>query len=333
MEAQTHIEAARQRIERTGHGIDAVLAAVLARTEGAQVMELLAAANSVRERFKGKQVRLCGIVNAKSGLCSQDCAFCAQSRVAEERPQTYPLLENERLVKAAARASQAGAREFSIVTSGRAATSRELVRITQALGQVRQLGLDSCASLGALDQDQLVQLRQAGLVSFHHNLETARSHYPQIVSTRSYDENLAAVHAAKAAGLRVCCGGIFGLGETWDQRIELLAELAGLDIDSVPINFLNPIAGTPLGEQPLLEPVQGLKILALARLMMPRRDIVVAGGRERVLGQLQAMVFFAGANGLLIGDYLTTSGRSAAEDLALVAACGLEPAGPSDPRV
>jgi biotin synthase len=307
----------------TGRGLDAAQALEAAVRAAGAPMKLLAAADSVRHHFKGDEVRFCSIVNARSGACGEDCAFCAQSRGSSAQVQTYALRDYEWLVGRARDAAAHGAGEFSIVTSGKKVSAGDLGRIATVVAEVEGLGMEPCASLGVLEAADLKALKKAGLRVFHHNLEAARSFYGNIVSTRSFDDNLATVRAVKDAGLKACCGGIFGLGESVEQRVELLAELAALDVDRVPINFLIPIAGTRLAGRPLLPPLEALSTIALARLMLPTREIVVAGGREKVLGQLQALVFFAGANAILVGNYLTTAGRSVDDDKELVRACGL----------
>jgi len=315
------------RICETGQGVDQVTALALAQLPEHDTMWLMAAADAVRQHFKGNRVRLCSIVNAKSGHCGEDCAFCAQSRDSTADIEGYALRDREWLVEQARAARSRGAGEFSVVTSGRRVSGQDLEILADVVGQVRSLGLEACASLGILEADELGRLRDRGLQVFHHNLETARSHYRNIVSTREYDDNLRAVQAAKAAGLQVCCGGIFGVGESAAQRVELLEELAALQVDRVPVNFLIPIEGTRLARQKLLQPMEALRIIALARLILPKAEINVAGGRERVLGQLQACVFHAGANAILVGNYLTTKGRAVEDDLELVRACGMESAG------
>ena len=183
--------------------------------------------------------------------------------------------------------------------------------------------MQRCVSIGVLDREGLTRLKDAGLQIFHHNLEAAPGFYEQIVSTRSFQENLDAVRAAKDVGLEVCCGGIFGMGETWDDRIELFRIIREVDADRVPVNFLHPIEGTPLGGRPLLGAREALRIVILGRLMLPGKPINVAGGREIVLGSLQPMVFMAGATSVLLGDYLTTKGGSAADDLEMIRRLGL----------
>ena len=308
-----------------GDGLPLPRALALATDPALRPLELLAAASRVREAHFGDRVSLCAIVSARSGGCGEDCAFCAQSRRADAGTPATPLLPEETLVARAHAARAAGATEFSVVTSGRQLGPGDLARVARVLDAERGLGLLRCASLGTLSEEALRGLADAGLQVFHHNLEAGPRFYPRIVTSRAFEDNVRTVRAAKAAGLEVCSGGVFGMGETWEDRIELLGVLRDLGVGRVPVNFLNPIPGTPLGDRPLLPPWEALRILALARLVLPRARITVAGGREVVLRQLQPLVFAAGATGILIGDYLTTRGRAAAEDLAMIHDLGLRP--------
>jgi biotin synthase len=218
-------------------------------------------------------------------------------------------------------------REFSIVTSGKTLKKpEEIDLVLEAVTRLREEGrVLRCASLGVLPQEVLARLKEAGLTKYHHNLEVARSFFPRICTTHDYDEDIATVRAAKELGLKVCSGGLFGLGESPEQRIELAETLRDLEVDAVPINFLNPIPGTPLAHQPALPAVECLKIIALYRLMMPDRDIYICGGRETNLRDLQSWIFMAGANGMMVGNYLTTSGRNIDLDLAMIRDLGLIP--------
>jgi len=289
-------------------------------------LDVLSAADRVRRVHRGNRVRLCSIVNARSGRCSEDCAFCAQSTHHQTAAAEYPLLSADEMFEQAVAAKEAGAGEFSIVTSGRGAGGEaDFERILLAVRRIAELGLEPCASLGLLKREQLVALREAGLQRYHHNLEAPASHFGAICTTHTFGDNVAAVRAAGEAGLRVCCGGIFGMGESDAQRVEMVLAIRELDGASVPVNFLNPIPGTPLADRPLVPARHALRIIALVRLAMPAKDIIVCGGREVTLGDLQSLVFAAGANGLLLGHYLTTAGRAAAADLKMIADLGLEP--------
>jgi len=228
-----------------------------------------------------------------------------------------PLLDASEIVEKAKLAKGNRAHRFSIVTSGRGITNAsELEKICE---YIREISEDSdlipCASLGILSDEQFHYLRDAGLKRYHHNLETAKSHFPAICSTHSFDERIQTILMAKKEGFEICSGGIFGLGETPEQRIELAFTLRDLDVDSVPLNFLNPVSGTPAEKYPLLAPLEVLKTIALFRFILPEKGIRVCGGREVSLRTLQPLMYLAGANGAMIGNYLTTGGRDAKIDL------------------
>lgn len=290
-----------------------------------ELWRLLSVTEAVRRRFKGDQIRLCSIVNAKSGLCSEDCAFCSQSIRSSASIEKYPLMDEEQIVMAARDARDRGAREFSIVTSGLSMqNSRELERVGSAIARIgEEVGIETCVSLGALSAENISFLLSRGLKSVHHNLETARGFFPSICTTHDYEEDVRAVREAKAAGAWVCCGGIFGIGESLADRVELAMTLRELNVDSIPVNFLNPIEGTPLNGKSELTPFACLKIIAMLRLCHPAREIIVCGGREMNLRDLQGLIFAAGATGMMIGNYLTTSGRPAEEDLRMIEDLGL----------
>ncbi|MGK7345676.1 MAG: biotin synthase BioB [Candidatus Nitrospinota bacterium M3_3B_026] len=303
-------------------------AARLARLDTAHIYDLIAAANRIRRRHKGDEVSLCAIINAKSGRCPEDCAFCSQSVRAKSGAPVFDLLPPGKIVDGAREALAAGARKFGIVTSGYGYSASgggpEIDSITKALdGMRRGVPIHRCASLGIIDHETAERLRNAGLQEYHHNLETARSFFPQVCSTHDYEEDVATIRAVKAAGLRACCGGVFGMGESPEQRVELAFTLRDLDVDSIPLNFLTPIKGTRLEDTEPLPPLEILKIIAMYRMILPTKDIKVAGGREKNLRDLQCLIFAAGANSTMVGDYLTTQGRSAGDDLRMIADLGL----------
>ncbi len=287
---------------------------------------VLGEASRVRERHFGRRVSFCVILNAKSGACSEDCAFCSQSARAKSGVPHYPLLSREKLVAAAQAAEGAGASRFSIVTSGRGVSLRDQGAIVAAVAAIRVAvpDLKVCASLGIADLEFLKDLRAAGLYRFHHNLEAAASHFSRICTTHTYAERLATIEAAKAAGLSVCVGGILGLGENMAQRWELSQALRDLEVDAIPLNFLHPLPGTALADRPLLSPLEALKAVAAFRLMHPARSIIICGGRQVTLRSLGPLVFAAGADSLMTGDYLTTQGRLPEEDRQMLADLGLE---------
>lgn len=284
-----------------------------------ETIDLILCAHKIRDTYKNDRIFTCSITNAKSGFCSEDCAFCAQSAYHNTKIATYPLLSIDELVDNAIRMHEAGATKFSMVTSGYTLNDHEIESICKAASLIKnQTDLSLCASLGILTEPILRQLKENGITTYHHNLETARSYFNQICTTHAYDEDIETVKMAQSAGLCVCSGGIFGLGETWKQRVELACTLRELNVDSIPVNFLNPIPGTRMENRPLLTPMDALKCIALVRLINPEKDITVCGGREVTLRDYQSWVFIAGANGLMVGNYLTTQGRSISMDIDLI---------------
>lgn len=300
----------------------------LARAEGSEaVFELIYWADKIRRKFKGKIIDLCAIVNAKSGRCSEDCAFCAQSSWYPTEAPNYPLLSTEKLLESAQEAFKNKAGRFGIVTSGRGLSNpQELDRVCQVISTLSEAGqISPCASLGLLTPDAARVLKQAGLKSYHHNIETAPSFYPSICTTQSFEARVETIRIAQARGFRICSGGIFGLGETMEQRLEMAFTLRGLGVDSIPVNFLNPIPGTPLEGRSSLPPLEGLKIIALFRFILPQADIRTCGGREKNLRTLQPLMYMAGCNGTMIGNYLTTEGRNPEVDIQEIKDLGLIP--------
>jgi len=281
------------------------------------LLMLLAQANRIRNHFRGTRIQLCAIVNAKSGRCSENCIFCAQSAHYKTKIESYQLLNEAKILASAKTAQKNGATHFSIVTSGKGvAGASELKKICSSIHAISQnLGVIPCASLGLLSRDQFLTLFEAGLKRYHHNLETAPSHFSTICTTHQFAERLQTVRRAQEAGLEICAGGIFGLGETPAQRAELAFTLRDLAVDSVPLNFLHPIPGTPAENFPPLAPLEILKTIALFRFIMPRTEIRICGGREAALRTLQPLMYVAGADGTMIGNYLTTSGRNPAIDV------------------
>jgi biotin synthase len=286
----------------------------------------LGEASLLRDRHFGSRVSFCVISNAKSGLCSEDCAFCSQSARAKSQVDHYPLLSQEKLVAAARQAYTAGASRFSLVTAGRGVASpREQSAILAAVAAIKAaVPIRVCASLGIVDRGFLMELKAAGLYRFHHNLETAASFFPRICTTHSFAERVATIEAAQAAGLTVCAGGIFGLGETLAQRWEMAQVLKTLGVDAIPLNFLHPLAGTPLAHRPLLDPLTALKIVCAFRLTFPERSLIICGGRQVTLRSLAPLLFAAGADALMTGDYLTTQGRLPDDDRQMLADLGLD---------
>lgn len=281
--------------------------------------ELISLANDIRHKQAGNTVELCNIMNAKSGRCSEDCRFCAQSARHHTGIQTYPLKENYEILAAAQQAKDIGAERFDIVTSGNTLSDDEVKRIAEVISEIREkIGIKMCASLGKLNEPGLTLLKNAGLSRYHHNIETSANYFPSIVSTHSFEDRLKTIKAAKSIGLEVCSGGIIGLGESWTDRIEMALLLNELDVTSVPLNILVPIQGTPMENTASLSCLDAIKTIALFRIILRTKIIKIAAGRESILKDFQAMAFMAGANGMLIGGYLTMRGRSIKEDWDLV---------------
>jgi biotin synthase len=299
-----------------------------------QLTDVIALAHKVRLAYCGPEVELESLINAKSGACPEDCAFCSQSVKFDTGVEVYAFLDLDEVLDAARATKAAGATQFCIVVAVRGPSERLLTRVIDAVNLVHQeTGLEVACSLGLLTPEQAARLAAAGVRRYNHNLEAGREMFPSICTTHTYDDRVATALLAKDAGMELCCGGIIGLGETLEQRVDFAFELAALEPCEVPINLLDPRPGTPLGEFPLMSPREGLQAIALFRLIMPSAWIRLAGGRERVLGELQAMGMLAGANALIIGNYLTTGGRTAEEDIALLDALGMPVAdGPGEGR-
>lgn len=286
---------------------------------------VMALAAEIREHFKGKRINLCAIVNAKSGRCSEDCAFCAQSAHYRTSAPVFPLKGAEEILKEARMAVKAGAEMFGIVTSGKKLRrEKEWSEVLKAVEMVASLGMKPCASLGILEPKRARQLKDAGLFRYHHNLETARSFFTHICTTHAYEEDLETLVVAREAGLSVCSGGIFGMGEGISHRIELALTLRELKVDSVPLNFLNPIKGTPLYRLDPLPPLEIIASIAVMRFLLPDRDLRLCGGKEKNLRQLLPLAVIGGANAIMTGNYLTTEGRNPALDHELIQDLGLK---------
>jgi len=281
--------------------------------------ELVSRANEVKRKFLGNNMEVCSIINAKSGSCSEDCKFCGQSSKYTTNIDIYPLENKDKILEAAENAKKIGAKKFGIVSSGNKLSKKELDILSQVIRQINEdVGMSVCASLGALEKDDLFILKEAGMVRYHHNIETSRRFYPEIVSTHSFDERINTIKVAKEVGLEVCSGGIIGMGETWQDRVDMAILLKELDVDSVPINILVPIKGTPLESLKPLSCSDAVRTICIFRIILEDKIIKIAAGRESVLKDFQALGFMGGANGMLIGGYLTLRGRDIEEDFKLI---------------
>ncbi|NTV15286.1 MAG: biotin synthase BioB [Desulfobulbaceae bacterium] len=282
--------------------------------------ELMGMAVAQKLAGRGSRVSLCSIINAKSGKCSEDCRFCVQSAHYPTGAPVYPLKETAEVVAAAREAKSIGASRFSLVTSGRGPSRVELARIVELVQAIRaEVPIQVCASLGILDRQGFLLLKEAGVSRYHHNLESSREYFPQVATTHTFAERVATIRAAQAAGLEVCAGGIFGLGESEDDRLSLALTLRELQVDSVPLNILIPLPGTPLAGMTPLGVNEILRSLALFRLILPEVPIRLAAGRESALGDFLGLAFMAGADGMMIGGYLTQRGRLPQDDQRFIA--------------
>ena len=285
----------------------------------APLLELVSLADKTRKEFAGQGFELCSIINAKSGRCSEDCKFCAQSARHCTDIAVYPLRDKKHILNAARKAKENGAQRFGIVTSGNRLKKTELDTITEAITEIKNtVEIDICCSLGAMEKSQLAALKEAGLSRYHHNIETSERFYPRIVSTHSFEQRLDTIRAAKETGLDVCSGGIIGMGEDWQDRLDMAVMLKKLDVDSVPINLLIPIKGTALEKLNPISCADAVRTICIFRVILKDKTIKIAAGRETVLKDFQALGLMAGANGMLIGGYLTVKGRDVAEDHKLV---------------
>lgn len=288
---------------------------------------LFTGTDKIRDRFKGQDVKICSIVNAKSGRCVEDCSFCAQSSQFNTDSPEYDLMSVDEIVAAAKEAEAFGSNEFSIVTSGTSMDDRqELDKVITAVKRIKaETSLETCCSMGLMSLEHLQELKAAGLDRCHHNLETAASHFKNIVTTHTYEDEVRAVENAKQAGLDVCVGGVFGMGETFAQRVELALDIKALGTQSLPINFLKPIEGTKLEPLGVMDLYEALRTIALLRLVLPKIDMFVCGGREEIFTDQQEKLFQAGANGILGGNYLTTKGQDPKKDIDMIEGLGLRP--------
>jgi biotin synthase len=299
-------------------------ARALVELPASELPALLALAHEVRRRWWGEGVELESLISAKTGGCPEDCAFCSQSIHYDAPAQRHAFLALDEVMGAARATEASGASHFCIVVAVRGPDRRLMGQVLRAVERIRaETSLEVDCSLGILDRAQAEALRDAGVHRYNHNLETARSFFPEIVTTHSWEERADTCRLVRDVGMGLCSGGIIGMGETWEQRLELAFELRELEPDEVPLNFLNPRPGTPLAGQRPLAAQDALRAIAIFRLVFPDRIIRYAGGRELVLRDLQALGLVGGVNGMIVGNYLTTAGRPAAEDVKLVEDLGM----------
>ncbi len=307
---------------------------------------LLAGAEDLRRRAFGDDVSLCAIINARSGRCQMDCHFCAQSGHYDSGAPTFPLLTHAQLRARLAMLAPFPIQRVGIVTSGGALAPEDVEQLVAFFTEMSGTGENAannerkgengdeneserwrgrlCASLGRLDAHALQRLREAGIVRYHHNLESSEAFYPRICSTQSWEQRRDTVTRAHVASMSVCCGGIFGLGESWEERISLALALKSMGVRHVPMNFLHPQAGTPLASQAPLCAAEALRIIAIFRHILPEATLRICGGARLVLQERRPHIFAAGANALMVGDYLTTQGKTIEDDISMIGALGLK---------
>ncbi|MGX7671000.1 biotin synthase BioB [Plantactinospora sp. DSM 117369] len=313
------LDRARTQVLDGGVGLDEAGVLAVLRLPDEHLSAALQLAHEVRMRWCGPEVEVEGIVSLKTGGCPEDCHFCSQSGLFAS-PVRSVWLDIPSLVEAAKQTAATGATEFCIVAAVRGPDERLMTQMREGVAAIRaEVDIQVAASLGMLTQAQVDELVEMGVHRYNHNLETCRSFFPNVVSTHSWEERWETLRMVRASGMEVCCGGILGLGETVEQRAEFAAQLAELDPHEVPLNFLNPRPGTPLGDQPVVAPRDALRAIAAFRLAMPRTILRYAGGREITLGDLGTRDgLLGGINAVIVGNYLTTLGRPAGEDLALL---------------
>src|SRR5689334_3133017 len=310
----------------------AIAGAVLSREEcqavlscpDSQILELLSATYRVREQFCGKRVHLHMLINAKSGLCPEDCHYCSQSRISTAEIERYPMVSMQKLLEGARKAKEAHCRRYCIVISTRGATSHEIAFLAKAVRRIKEeVDIAICCSLGLLSEEKARTLYEAGVEQFNHNLNTSERYYPQICTTHTYQDRLDTLHAARNAGLKLCSGAIFGQGESEEDIIDVALALRELEPQSIPINFLLPMEGTPFAHHHHLQPYDCLRILCLMRLVNPQQEIRVSAGREVHLRSLQPLALYA-ANSVFVSGYLTTPGQDYQETRQMIQDLGFE---------
>ncbi|WP_321330228.1 biotin synthase BioB [uncultured Ilyobacter sp.] len=295
----------------------------LFKVKGFKLIELFSVANEIREKYCGNTIHTCTISNAKSGECEEDCKFCAQSAHYNTNLATYDLKERDILMSEYKRAEKLGSSKFGVVTSGRSIKkgSEEFDSIKEFVRDAKKENINTniCCSIGLLDEEELKELKETGVTRFHSNMQTSIGAYNKIVATtHKIDDRLETIKAAKKIGMEVCSGGIIGMGETWEDRIDMAFTLKELGVDGIPINILNPIEGTPLGEREHLSMDEILKTIAIYRIIFKDKVIKIGAGREGILKDFMGMAFMSGANGMLVGGYLTVKGRTSEEDFAFI---------------
>ena len=291
----------------------------------AELGELCNAADEIRKAFCQNGFDICTIINGKSGKCPENCKYCAQAGCHSASVEEYSLLPTERMLAEARHSAKQGVLRYSIVTSGRKLSHREIGQVCESIRAIKkEVGIAVCVSFGLLEEEDFAELKEAGVSRVHNNLETSRRYFPVVCTTHTYDDKIAAIKAAKKAGLSVCSGGIMGIGETMADRIDMALELRNLGMNSVPVNMLNPIPGTPLENQEILSEDEMCRIIAVYRFLLPEASIRMAGGRG-LMADKGVKCFQSGANAAISGDMLTTSGITVEKDMEILGKLGYVP--------
>jgi biotin synthase len=307
-----------------GHDVTKEEALSILRAADDQVLDILSAAFVIRQRYYGKKVKLNMIINAKSGLCPEDCGYCSQSIVSEAPIEKYAWLTKEKILEGAREALNRKAGTYCIVASGRRPSDREIDHVVEAVREIRETTtLKICCCLGFLSEEHARKLAEAGVHRYNHNLNTSAANYKNITTTHTYEDRVDTVRQVKQSGMSPCSGAIFGMGESEEEAVDIAFALKELDADSIPCNFLNPIDGTPMQGRRELTPMKCLKLLAMMRFVNPTKEIRISGGREVNLRHLQALGLYA-ANSIFVGDYLTTAGQPPKEDWQMIEDLGFE---------
>jgi len=307
-----------------GEAVTREEALAMLRVPDTEVLDLLATAYRIRYHYFQNKVRLHMLINARSGQCQEDCHYCSQSRISKADIEQYPLRSREVILEGARRAVELKASTYCIVCSGRRPSDRQVDLMAEVIREIKQkYNLEVCLSMGLLTEAQAAKLRAAGLDRYNHNLNTSERHTPNVVTTHTYQDRVNTVKTAKGAGISACSGVIFGMGETDEDAVDVAFALRSVDPESIPVNFLEPIPGTPFENLSELNPRRCLKLLAMVRFVNPSKEIRVAGGRELNLRSLQPLCLYA-ANSIFVGDYLTTDGQTPEADFQMIADLGFE---------
>ena len=310
-----------------GHPTTREQALAILQSNDDELLDIIAGAYRIRHRYFGKTVQLYFLMNAKSGLCPEDCNYCSQSKISDAPIPKYNILSRDKLLDGARVAAERKSKTYCIVISGRAPNEREMKAVETIVPLIKeQYGLNICACLGLLDEDQAKRLKAAGVDKVNHNLNTSREYYPEICTTHTFDDRVETLKNVRKAGMELCSGGIIGMGEKPEDIVQMAFELSELSVESIPLNFLHSIDGTPLERKEYLNPRDCLRALCMFRFVNPKSELRIAGGRERHLRTLQPLGLYV-ANSIFVGDYLTTQGQPPKEDYDMIADLGFEVTG------